>query len=494
MEAVAVTEHELKESPAPGAARRGNHPMMALLVICMCQLMMVLDASIVNIALPDIERALNFSPTGLSWVVNAYTLTFGGLLLLGGRAGDIFGRRRLFVGGLIVFTGASALGGFATSSGMLLAARVLQGIGASVASPAALSLITTNFEVGQPRTRALAVFSSISAAGLSIGLILGGALTEWASWRWVMFVNVPIGIAVILLAPLFINESERVPGRFDLVGALTSAGGVATLVYGFIRTSEKGWGDAGSLISFAAAAVLLVVFVIFESRITDPIMPLHLFKHRNRAGSYLNMLILPAAMFGQFFFLSQFLQEIRGMSPIKTGLAFLPFTAMLFIATRLVPRLLPRFGPKPMMIGSATLIVLSLISFTRLDVDTEFFPTLLIPMMILGFGAGLAFGPMSITILSSVERHEAGSASGLLQTMQQVGGSLGLAILVTRFGTSIRNAANTAYEGLTPEMREHTITANAMADAFQIATVIGIVVLLVAIFVIQPIRNNPNRS
>jgi predicted MFS family arabinose efflux permease len=235
---------------------------------------------------------------------------------------------------------------------------------------------------------------------------------------------------------------------------------------------------------------LLVAFVLFETRITDPLMPLRLFKHRNRAGSYLNMLILPAAMFGQFFFLSQFLQEIRGMSPIKTGFSFLPFTAMLFLATRLVPRFLPRFGPKPMMIVSASLIVLSLISFTQLDVETKFFPTLLIPMMVLGLGAGLAFGPMSVTILSSVERHEAGAASGLLQTMQQVGGSLGLAILVTRFGTSTRNAANRVYEGLTPEMREHTITANAMADAFQIATAIGVIVLLVAIFVIQPIRNS----
>ncbi|MGH2550517.1 MAG: MFS transporter, partial [Thermomicrobiales bacterium] len=493
MEAVAVTEHELSESPpVVGAAKRGNHPMMALLVICMCQLMMVLDASIVNIALPDIERALNFSPTGLSWVVNAYTLTFGGLLLLGGRAGDIFGRRRMFISGLIVFTGASALGGFAQSSNMLLAARVLQGVGASLASPAALSLITTNFEVGQPRTRALAVFSSISAAGLSIGLILGGMLTEWASWRWVMFVNVPIGIAVILLAPLFINESERSKGRIDIVGALTSAGGVAALVYGFIRTSENGWGESGSIVSFAAAVILLVVFVIYESRIDNPLMPLRLFKHRNRAGSYLNMLILPAAMFGQFFFLSQFLQEIAGMSPIKTGFAFIPFTACLFLATRLVPRLLPKFGPKPLMIVSASLIVLSLLSFTQLNVDTNFFPTLMIPMMVLGFGAGLAFGPMSVTILSSVERHEAGSASGLLQTMQQVGGSLGLAILVTRFGTSTRNAANKVYEGLTPEMREHTITANAMADAFQIAVAIAVIVLLVAIFVIKPVRTRPS--
>ncbi|CAN5697850.1 MFS transporter [soil metagenome] len=491
MEAVAAHETELVESTAVGSARRGNHPMVALLVICMCQLMMVLDASIVNIALPDIERALNFSPTGLSWVVNAYTLTFGGLLLLGGRAGDIFGRRRMFVAGLIVFTAASALGGFAQSSNMLLISRVLQGVGASLASPAALSLITTNFEVGQPRTRALAVFSSISAAGLSIGLILGGALTEWASWRWVMFVNVPIGVAVILLAPLFINESERSKGRFDIIGALTSSTGVAALVYGFIRTSEKGWGETGAMISFAAAIVLLITFVLFETRITDPLMPLRLFKHRNRAGSYLNMLILPAAMFGQFFFLSQFLQEIAGMSPIKTGLAFIPFTACLFLATRLVPRLLPKFGPKPLMIVSGILIVLSLLSFTQLNVDTNYFPTLMIPMMVLGFGAGLAFGPMSVTILSSVERHEAGSASGLLQTMQQVGGSLGLAILVTRFGTSTRNAANKVYEGLTPEMREHTIAAHAMADAFQIAVAIAVIVLLVAIFVIKPVRTRP---
>lgn len=484
----AVAEHELVEAPSSPPSRPNNRPMMALAVIVMCQLMLVLDASIVNIALPDIEKALNFSPTGLSWVVNAYSLTFGGLLLLGGRAGDIFGRRRLFIGGLIVFTAASAFGGFATSSGMLLAARVLQGVGASVASPAALSLITTNFEVGPPRTRALAVFSSISAAGLSIGLILGGMLTEWASWRWVMFVNVPIGIAVILLAPIFVNESERVKGKFDLIGAATSATGVAALVYGFIRTSEQGWGESVSLISFAAAAVLLASFVLYESRITDPLMPLGLFKNRNRAGSYLNMLILPAAMFGQFFFLSQFLQEINGMSPIRTGFAFIPFTASLFLATRLIPRLLPRFGPRPLMIASSVLIIAVMYTFTRIDVDTKYFPDLMIPMIVLGFGGGLAFGPISITILSSVERHQAGAASGLLQTMQQVGAALGLAILVTRFGTSTRNAASKVYEGLSPELREHTITANAMADAFQISLAIAVLVLLVAIFVIRPVQ------
>jgi EmrB/QacA subfamily drug resistance transporter len=485
----AVAEHDLVEAPSsPSPSRPNNRPMMALAVIVMCQLMLVLDASIVNIALPDIEKALGFSPTGLSWVVNAYSLTFGGLLLLGGRAGDIFGRRRLFIGGLIVFTAASAFGGFATSSGMLLAARVLQGVGASVASPAALSLITTNFEVGPPRTRALAVFSSISAAGLSIGLILGGMLTEWASWRWVMFVNVPIGIAVILLAPIFVNESERVKGKFDLVGAATSATGVAALVYGFIRTSEQGWGEKVSLISFAAAAILLVSFVLYESRLTDPLMPLGLFKNRNRAGSYLNMLILPAAMFGQFFFLSQFLQEINGLSPIRTGFAFIPFTASLFLATRLIPRLLPRFGPRPLMIVSSVLIIAVMYTFTRIDVDTKYFPDLMIPMIVLGFGGGLAFGPISITILSSVERHQAGAASGLLQTMQQVGAALGLAILVTRYGTSTRNAANKVYEGLSPELREHTITANAMANAFQISLAIAVLVLLVAIFVIRPVQ------
>src|SRR5512132_176452 len=289
--------------PAPGAARRGHHPGIALAVIAASQLMVVLDATIVNIALPHIREALNFSTTSLSWVLNAYTLTFGGLLLLGGRAGDILGRRRVFITGILLFSLASLLGGLATSSGWLLAARALQGVGGAIASPTALALITTNFAEGPARNRAFGVFAAVSGSGAAVGLLLGGMLTSWLSWRWVLFVNVPIGILLAVAAPLYIAESERQPGRFDVAGALTSTAGMTSLVYGFIRAAQEGWSDAGTIASFAAAVVLLLAFLLVETRTAQPITPLHMFRNRNRAGSYAIMLALAAALFGMFFFL-----------------------------------------------------------------------------------------------------------------------------------------------------------------------------------------------
>ncbi len=300
-----------------GAAARGFHPGITLAVITALQLMVVLDATIVNIALPHIQQALHFSTTSLSWVLNAYTLTFGGLLLLGGRAGDLLGRRRVFIAGILVFVLASFLGGLAQSSAWLLAARSLQGIGGAIASPTALALITTNFPEGPERNRAFGVFAAVSGSGAAIGLLAGGILTSWLSWRWVLFVNVPIGIVIALLAPLYINESERQSGRFDLAGALTSTAGMASLVYGFIRAAQEGWSDRGTVGSFIAAAVLLAVFLAIETRTAHPITPLHMFRDRNRAGSYAIMLALAAALFGMFFFLTLFVQEVLGYSPLR---------------------------------------------------------------------------------------------------------------------------------------------------------------------------------
>src|SRR5215211_5303080 len=308
----------------PGAARRGYHPALALTIIAASQLMVVLDATIVNIALPQMQQALGFSTTSLSWVLNAYTLAFGGLLLLGGRAGDILGRRRVFIAGILLFTFASFLGGLATSSGWLLAARALQGVGAAIAAPTALSLITTNFAEGQARNRAFGVFSAVAVSGGAIGMLAGGILTSWLSWRWVLFVNVPIGLLLAALAPLYIAESERQPGRFDLAGAFTSTAGMTALVYGFIRAAEEGWSDAGTIGSFAAAVVLLAAFLSIETRIRQPITPLHMLRERNRAGTYVIMLALAAALFGQFFFLTLFVQDVLGYSPLRAGIAFLP--------------------------------------------------------------------------------------------------------------------------------------------------------------------------
>ncbi|GAA4951621.1 MFS transporter [Streptomyces heliomycini] len=302
---------------------------MALLVIASCQLMVVLDITIVNIALPHIQRSLDFSTTSLSWVVNAYTLTFGGLLLLGGRTGDILGRRRVFIVGVLLFALASLLGGLAQNSGQLLAARALQGVGGAIASPTALALISTTFREGPERNGPSGSSPRCRAGGGAIGLLAGGMLVEWLNWRWVLFVNVPIGLLIALAAPRWIRKSERHPGHFDVTGALTSTAGMVLLVYGFIRAAQDGWRDPLTLASFAAAALVLFGFVLVERRSRQPITPLHMFADRNRAGTYGIMLCLAAAMFGMFFFLTLFVQDVLGFSPLRAGLAFLPVSAVI---------------------------------------------------------------------------------------------------------------------------------------------------------------------
>ncbi|MFJ6784831.1 MFS transporter [Streptomyces yangpuensis] len=436
-----MTSTQLTAPRIPGAARREGRPGVALAVIAACQLMVVLDATIVNIALPHIQTALAFSTTDLSWVLSAYTLTFGGLLLLGGRAGDILGRRRVFLAGILLFTLASLLGGFAQEPWQLLAARALQGVGGAIASPTSLALITTTFPEGPARNRAFGVFAAVSAGGGAIGLLAGGMLTEWLDWRWVLFVNVPIGVLIAVLTPLYISESERHPGRFDIAGALTSTGGMASLVYGFIRASEEGWRDRLTLGSFAAALVLLALFVVIESRAREPIIPLRMFADRNRTGTYVIMLGLAAAMFGMFFFIVQFVQNVLGFSPIRSGLGFLPVTVAIVTAAGLSQRFLPRFGPKPFMVVGSALTGTGLAWLTLLRTDSSYLSGVLGPMLLFGFGMGLNFVTLTLTAVSGVDPKEAGAASGLLNASQQVGGSLGLSILVTVFGTASREEA-----------------------------------------------------
>ncbi len=455
---------------APVETRRAHHPGIALAVIVTCQLMIVLDATVVFVALPKIQQSLHFSATGLSWVSNAYSLAFGGLLLLGGRAGDVLGRRRVLLAGITVFTVASLLGGLATSAAWLVTARAVQGVGAAMAAPGALALIATNFTEGTERNRALSIFSATSSGGASVGLILGGMLTDWASWRWVLFVNIPVGIAVLVLAPVFLQETERHRGRLDIAGAVTSVTGMVALVYAFIRAAGDGWSDSTTLLSFALGAVLLATFLTVETRAEQPVVPLRLFADRARAGSYLNMLILAAAMFGMFFFLVQFLQNTLGFSPLKAGLAFLPMTGLLFTSARLAPRLIPRYGARRLMLTGLPLIAAGMAWLTRLSGHSGYVEGALGPMLLFGLGAGLAFLPMTVTILSRVERRDSGAASGILQTTQQVGGALGMAVLVSVFGTAARHG------GLV-----HGVDA-----AFMVATVLIVVALVVAILFIRP--------
>ena len=408
----------------------------ALAIIATCQLMLVVDTTIVNVALPSIQRSLGFSPAGLSWVVNTYTLAFGGLLLLGGRAGDILGHRRVFLAGTALFTLASLLGGLATSPGWLLAARTAQGAGAAFAGPGSLALIATTFEEGPRRTRALAVFSMAASAGMVVGLVLGGMLTAWASWRWVLFVNVPAGAAIAVLAPRFIHEAERRPGRFDLAGALTSTLGSTLLVCGFIRAARSGWGGGLTLGAFTAAVGLLASFLVIEARAGQPIMPLRLFADRDRAGAYVMRLLLTAAMSGMLFFLTLFVQNVLGYSPLKTGFAFLPTTLALIAGSRVVPRLLPRYGPRPLMATGSVLSVAGMVWMTQVSATSGYLTMILCPVLLFGAGTGLVAVAATFVALSSVPEGDSGATSDLLQSMQQVGGSLGLAVLITVYTTA----------------------------------------------------------
>ena len=435
---------------APGgavAAPVQRHLGLALLVIATAQLMVVLDASIVNVALPDIQKALGFSGTGLEWVVNAYTLTFGGLLLLGGRAGDILGRRRVFIAGIILFSVASLLGGFATSQAWLLAARAVQGVGGAIIAPTALSLITTTFDEGPPRNRAMGVYAAMSIGGLAIGLMAGGLLTTYLSWRWVFFVNVPIGALVAILAPRVLNESARRPGRFDLPGAITSTLGLAALVYGLTSaaTSQNGvshWGDTKVIVSLIAAVVLLVTFVIIESRSEHALMPLRIFRNRDRSAANLIMLCIGTAMFGMFFFLTIFVQTVWGYSALRTGIAYLPMVAVILLMAGVSTQLVPRIGARPLLIAGSLIASGGMAWLSRITEHSTYTSGLLGPMLVTAAGLGMLFMPLTLVALSRVSDRDAGLAASLPNVGQQVGGSIGLALLGTVAWTVVANTVH----------------------------------------------------
>jgi len=447
--------------------------------------MIVLDLTVVNIALPSIASGLHFSAPSLAWVLNAYSLTFGGLLLLGGRAGDILGRRRMFLAGIAVFTAASLAGGFATSAAWLLAARAVQGVGGAIASPAVLATIVSGFPEGRERTRALGIFTAVMMGGASLGLVLGGMITEWASWRWVLFVNVPIGAAVLLAAPHVLPESARQPGRFDIVGALTSTAGMSALVYAFIRVASSGWTDRPTLAAFAAAAALLAAFVVNESRSPQPITPLRLFADRRRAASYVARLLLVAGMFGMFFFLTQYIQEILRFSPLRAGVAFVPMTAALFAVSRLAPRLVPRFGPKPLMVAGLLPVLAGMTWLTQIAPGTDYLHGILGPMLLIGGGMGVTFVPLTMASLAGVRPEDSGAASSMVNVTQQVGGALGLAILVTVFGSARKTAARHPLPGAGSIARVHDAVTHAVASSFGTAAIFDLCALAVIVLAVR---------
>ena len=484
-----------------GAARRtvqSGRLGLALVVIASAQLMVVLDATIVNVALPHVQRALGFSGSGLEWVVNAYAVTFGGLLLLGGRAGDRLGRRRVFVAGLLLFSAASLLGGFATSQWWLLAARAVQGAGGAVIAPTALSLITTNFPEGSPRNRAMGVYSAMAGGGGAVGLLLGGLLTSYVSWRWVLFVNVPIGIVVAAAAPRVLAESPRRLGPIDVAGAVTGTIGLALLVYGLSKaaTSPDGvshWGDGPVLASLGAGAVLIVSFVLIELRGGHPLLPMRLLADRDRSGAYLIMLCVGTAMFGMFFFLTLFTQTVLGYSAIRSGISYLPFTAGIVIAAGLASRLVARIGPRPLILGGAAAAAAGMFWFSGLTEHAGYLGQLLGPMLVTSCGLGLLFVPLSLVALHNVADQHAGVAASLLNTGQQVGGAIGLAALGTiAWGTvagNLRNTTAAIATGRLPAESPAQLTAHALATGFArgflAAAAITLLALIIALVTIR---------
>jgi EmrB/QacA subfamily drug resistance transporter len=420
----------------PAQPRR---PSAILAIIALGYLMIVLDTTIVNVALPSIQTDLHFSPTSLAWVLNGYFLSFGGLILLAGRAGDVFGRRRVFMVGVGLFATASLLGGLAPSAEVLIAMRVLQGAGAAMIAPNTMALLAANFAEGPTRNRALSAYSAVALTGGSIGLLLGGVLTSWATWRWTMFVVVPVGLAIVALAPRFLAETERRAGRFDLGGAIASTLSMGALVYGLIRAAAVGF-TSEVWSELAIGGVLLAAFLAIEARAGQPIVPLRLFARRQRSGAYLNIVLLTSAMFGTFFLLTQYLQTVRGFGPFEAGLAFLPQTGSAFVAVRLAPRFVARFGLRLPMIVGAALVATGMALLSRITPDSAYLPNIVVPIMLLGAGLGSSFLPLNATILTGIDPTEAGAASGVAQAMQWVGGSLGISVLVTVFGAAAHPA------------------------------------------------------
>lgn len=425
-----TASRSLPSGPGP-VRRRLASPTVFLFVILTAQLMVVLDATIVNVALPHIEEGLHFSGSGLSWVLNAYLLTFGGFLLLGARSGDLVGRRRTFLAGIAIFSASSLLGGFATTGAMLLAARAAQGVGAALAAPSALALLTTVFSEGPRRVRAIGLFTTVSAAGGAIGLVTGGILTELVSWRWVMFVNVPIGLVVFAIGRVVLHETESRHGHFDLAGALTSTLGMASVVLGLVEAGADGWTSPVTVGALGAGLALLAAFVHIETRAEEPILPLRLFANATRTTANVSRGLMYAGMYGMFFFLGQFLQDVEGYSPLRAGLCFLPIPASVFVSSQLVSKVLTnRIRPKVLMLSGLGLAVVALGLSTQLHADAGY-GQIVICLVLLGLGSGTSLVSLTSASLAGVAPADAGAASGLVNVMQQVGAALGLAVLVT---------------------------------------------------------------
>jgi EmrB/QacA subfamily drug resistance transporter len=410
-----------------------SNKWVVLVLVCIAQFMVILDSTVVNVALPSIQKDLNLSEANLQWIVNAYTLVFGGFLLLGGRAGDLIGRKRLFLAGLVVFTVASLLNGLAQNEGMLIASRALQGLGAAFISPAALSIISTTFAEGKERARALGVWAAIAVGGAAVGLILGGALTQLFSWPWIFFVNVPIGIAAFVLSLRLVPESrdEHAHRAFDVAGAVSVTGGLMALVYAIVKTETAGWSSATTIGFFALSAILLASFVVIELRSKAPLVRLSIFRVRSLLTANVVMLLVACGMFAMFFFNTLYIQRVLGYGPLTAGLAFLPFTAGVMLSAGLAAQFAPRIGVRPVAAVGMLVTAIGMLLLTQLPVDGSYVSDVLPSLVVTSLGMGAVFMPLTLIATTGLKDEDQGLASGLFNTSQQIGGALGLAILST---------------------------------------------------------------
>lgn len=472
---------------AETTTKETNH-WLILVLLALAQFMVVLDVSIVNVALPAIQHAFRMSQTSLQWIITAYTLTFGGCLLLGGRAADLFGRRKIFLAGVVVFTLASLADGLAQSGGMLIIFRGVQGLAGAFMSPAALSIILVTYREGHERNVALSVWGAVASGGAAVGVLAGGVITQYLNWRWNFFVNVPVGILVVTSALRILDrhDSTLEHNNLDLPGAVLATGGLMTLVYALVKAPVNGWTSHTSLTFFAISIGAIVAFIINESRARHPLMPLRIFRIRNLSGADSLMLCMTAGMFSIFFFTTLYLQEILGYTPVKTGFSFLVVPVAIAIAATNVPRLIQKIGYKPILMVAPLIVSGGLFWLSHIPVNGTFWGDIAPGMILLGFGMGATFVSVTIAATSGVPSHESGLASGILNTSQQIGGALGLAVL-----TGIATSSGTRYiqnlHLLAPPTHAQlaAATVHGFHDGYLIASTFGIVASLIATFVIR---------
>jgi EmrB/QacA subfamily drug resistance transporter len=467
-----------EQAAPPTVHGHAVNPWLVLVLVCMAQFMVILDATIVNVALPSIQADLAMSDADLQWIVNAYTLVFGGFLLLGGRAGDLVGRKRIFLVGVVIFSVASLLNGLATSSEMLIVCRGLQGLGGALIAPAALSIITTTFEEGPARNKAMSVWAAIAVGGAAAGLLLGGILVDAFSWPWIFFVNVPVGIAVFVAALMYVPESKDVRAHkaFDVAGAVTVTAGLVILVYAIVKAQEKGWASAHTIVVGGAALLLLAAFLVIERRSIEPLVRLSIFRVRTIRAANVAMFFVAAGLFAMFFFNTLYVQRVLGYSPLEAGLAFLPFTAGVIVGAGLSQGLVAKVGARELPLIGMTMAIAGMLLFTRLQPDGDYVTDLLPGIILASIGMGLTFVPVTLIATSGIPGEDAGLASGLFNTSQQVGGALGLAILSTlAVNATDDTLADVGAAEPTPDQQ-----AQALVDGFHVAYLGSAVLIAVA--------------